>query len=55
MNELSNIRCAICDQPVSLSSTEIASDDDGKTVHSECYLRLVSHRGSEDMEAESAA
>lgn len=33
------IRCAICGNPVLLS--ESVADENGKTVHSECYLKTL--------------
>jgi hypothetical protein len=45
------ILCAICDLPINLQTA--TTDDEGKTVHSDCYILLLKastperHRGNE--------
>ena len=38
---LAEIRCSLCDRPVSLSPTDTCSDEYGAPVHEECYLKRI--------------
>jgi hypothetical protein len=34
------IPCALCDEPVNLS-TDLQADENGKSVHEECYVKRI--------------
>jgi hypothetical protein len=38
------ILCALCHQPLSLTTADTCSDEDGKPVHQECYTTCVTQR-----------
>jgi hypothetical protein len=38
---VSEVSCAICNNPVGLSA-DLAADENGRAVHTECYFKRIS-------------
>jgi hypothetical protein len=39
------LKCGVCQKPITLETTGICADEDGKAVHENCYIqRLLSSR-----------
>ncbi len=39
--ETESVNCTICQRPLTLLQPETCTDDKGKAVHSDCYVKIL--------------